>query len=182
MASDHQTQAGKPQPLNPKVGTVGRGAQRCKQSFPLRLSFPSLPRPSLGFSLPQLHPGALILKAPSWPTTGTPRFLTPVSSFGDLCLCLTLHPNDHGGVPRTGADPESRCERGLVNGRRGGIPDLLCVPSQSLDFSEPQWGELDSRCRVGVKRRWQPAQPGMWCVHLTPAITARIASSSSPPS
>lgn len=57
MASDHQTQAGKPQPLNPKVGILleGRAGNiyMPSQLLPSWCSFSAL---SLGgLSLPQLH-------------------------------------------------------------------------------------------------------------------------------
>jgi hypothetical protein len=41
MASDHQTQAGKPQPLNPKVGTLleGGAGNLCMLTSPCKVSF-----------------------------------------------------------------------------------------------------------------------------------------------
>lgn len=50
MASDHQTQAGKPQPLNPKVGTLlgGGAGNLCMLTSPCKVGFLLL--------VPPLHP------------------------------------------------------------------------------------------------------------------------------
>lgn len=51
MASDHQTQAGKPQPLNPKVGTLLEGGALCTLTL-RRLSLPRLNTPWGRFPMP----------------------------------------------------------------------------------------------------------------------------------
>lgn len=62
MASDHQTPAGKPQPLNPKVGTTWEEgvASTVPLGFPAvkwGWCLPFWGFPSLGHSLPSLHTG-----------------------------------------------------------------------------------------------------------------------------
>lgn len=51
MASDHQTQAGKPQPLNPKVGTLLEGGALCTLT-PRGLSLSQLNTPWGRFPVP----------------------------------------------------------------------------------------------------------------------------------
>lgn len=90
MASDHQTQAGKPQPLNPKVGATwvqggagGLAELLYQTQFPfcrvgLASAFPGLPLSASAPPCASVSPlpwgtggrGALIVKAPPWPTTG----------------------------------------------------------------------------------------------------------------
>lgn len=61
MASDHQTQAGKPQPLNPKVGTMRGGCGEQAKLLP-QTQFPFC-KEGLAFAFPGLLHS---ISAPLW--------------------------------------------------------------------------------------------------------------------
>lgn len=126
MASDHQTQAGKPQPLNPKVGTMGGGCEEQAKLIPqtqflfckvgMAFAFLGLPHSTpapLWASVSPICMRGLILTVPPQLTTGMPEFPVQASHFGDLsffALPTTLHPMAHRGPPM--ADPQCHLKGG----------------------------------------------------------------------
>lgn len=128
MASDHHTQAGKPQPLNPKVGTMQGGGGGQAELIPqtqspfckvgLASAFPSLPLCPWASVSPTC---TLILKALPWHArTPTTSFL--LRSLKLLCFTpsYTLWPM---GASQGGGRPSVPSKGDLVNGRWGMNPD-----------------------------------------------------------
>ena len=125
MASDPQTQVGKPQPFNPKVGTTQRGCSGDKQGSFTRLSFPSV---QWGWHLPLWASLSLSLSLPGPQCPLLAHSLAhdqhariPSTSFQLWrlkFLCLTMpppHPMVCGGFPGLGG-LSTPYKKGFVKG------------------------------------------------------------------
>lgn len=110
MASDHQTQAGKPQPLNPKVGTMGGGCEEQAKLIPqtqflfckvgMAFAFLGLPHSTPAPLWASLSPICMLGADSDGPSPAHNWHARDPSSSFPLWrlkfLCLTHHPTPYG--------------------------------------------------------------------------------------